>query len=75
MSNANLTNIIQIYYKGSNVNNSTSYNHFTKLNKRKNLIYSDDVVSDWNEIIPNTYAEGYYRLFCIALYKDNPSLN
>lgn len=42
---------------------------------KENLIYFNNVVFDWNEIIPNTYAEGYYRLFCLAPYKDNPFLN
>ena len=41
---------------------------------QKKLVYSDDYIPDWNEIVPDTYADGYYRLFCLIPFADNPIL-
>ena len=30
------------------------------------VMYSDDYTPEWNTIIPDTYADGLYSLFCIA---------
>lgn len=35
------------------------------------LIYSDNYKPEWNEIIPDTYADGYYRLFCSVPFDKN----
>jgi len=48
-----------------------SYNVYD-LNQK--IIYSDDNNLDWNEIIPETYADGYYRLFCLVPFDNNPLL-
>lgn len=42
---------------------------------KQEVIFSTEHLSDWGTIIPETYADGYYRLFCIAPFKDNPILN
>ena len=34
---------------------------------------SDDV-TEWTNIVPDTYADGYYRLFCLVPYDENPIL-
>lgn len=39
------------------------------------VIYSDEYIPEWNTIIPDTYAEGFYRLFCIIPFEENPLLN
>ncbi len=39
------------------------------------VMYSDDYTPEWNTIIPDTYADGLYSLFCIAPYEENPLLN
>lgn len=39
------------------------------------LIYSDEYNAEWNSIVPDTYSDLFYRLFCIVPYKDNPFLN
>lgn len=49
-----------------------SYNVYD-LNQK--IIYSDDKNLDWNNIIPETYADGYYRFFCMVDFKENPLLN
>lgn len=30
------------------------------------LIYSDEYNAEWNTIIPDTYSDGFYNLFCDA---------
>ena len=39
---------------------------------KENLIYSDDFVPDWNSIIPGTYADAFYRIFCLVPFDKNP---
>lgn len=39
------------------------------------ILYSDNYKPEWNEIFPDTYADGYYRLFCIVDFLQNPLLN
>jgi hypothetical protein len=39
------------------------------------LIYSDDYTPEWNTIIPDTYADGFYNIFCSVPYDENPWLN
>lgn len=38
------------------------------------VVYSDNYKPEWNEIIPDTYADGYYRLFCLIPFEENPIL-
>lgn len=40
-----------------------------------NVMYSDNYKPEWNEIIPDTYADGYYRLFCSVPFDKNPIFN
>lgn len=42
---------------------------------KEDLIYSGEYITDWNTIIPDTYFEGYYRLFCSVPFTQNPLLN
>ncbi len=41
---------------------------------QNNLIYEDTTVPSFNEIVPETYADGYYRLFCLVPFDENPFL-
>ncbi len=43
--------------------------------KNRKLIYNTEEVSNWDLIIPDTYADGYYRLFCLIPFSDNPLIN
>ena len=38
-------------------------------------IYWDEDIPEWNTIIPDTYADGFYRLFCVVPFINNPLLN
>lgn len=42
---------------------------------KNEILYSDSYIPDWNAIAPDTYAEGYYRLFCLLPFKENPIIN
>ena len=35
---------------------------------KKQVIYSDDTIPEWNEIVPDTYAEGYYKILCSRIF-------
>ena len=39
---------------------------------KQKIIFSDDTTPNWNAIIPETYADGYYRLFCLIPFNENP---
>ena len=39
---------------------------------QNNLILEDTNVPSFNEIVPETYADGYYRLFCLVPFDENP---
>ena len=42
--------------------------------KKNKLIYNIEEKSNWDTIIPDTYADGYYRMFCLVPFKENPLL-
>ena len=48
---------------------------FTVYDLKQNIIYSDDKATEWHHIIPDTYMDGYYRLFCLVPFEENPLLN
>ena len=39
---------------------------------QSNLMFEDTTVPSFNEIIPENYADGYYRLFCLVPFDKNP---
>ena len=39
---------------------------------KQKLIFSNESFTQWDSIIPETYADGYYRLFCLAPFDENP---
>ena len=42
---------------------------------KEKLIYSDELrTHDWHSIAPDTYADAYYRYFCIVPFDENPLL-
>lgn len=55
-------------YKYSRIESINVYD----LNEK--IIYSDSYIPKWNDIIPDTYADGYYRLFCLIPFEQNPLL-
>ena len=56
------------------VNKKERIDVVTVYDLKGDLIYSDEFNAEWGTIIPDTYAEGFYSLFCIAPYEDNPLL-
>lgn len=60
-----------------NIDCDNKYSRIESVNvydlKGKN-IYSDSYIPKWNDIIPDTYADGYYRLFCLIPFEQNPLL-
>lgn len=42
---------------------------------QKELITSDSSYYKWEPIIPDSYSEAYYRLFCLFPFDRNPLLN
>lgn len=46
--------------------------NYYDLNER--LIYGDAMTPEWDAIAPETYTEGYYKLFCLVPFNDNPLL-
>lgn len=36
---------------------------------------TSDNITEWNTIIPDTYADAYYNLFCLVPYDENPLIN
>jgi len=55
-------------------NKKERINVITVYDLKGDLMYSDEYNSEWNTIIPDTYADGFYRLFCLLPYEDNPLL-
>jgi hypothetical protein len=55
-------------------NKKARINVITVYDLKGDLMYSDEYNSEWNTIIPDTYADGFYRLFCLLPYEDNPLL-
>lgn len=55
-------------------NKKERINVITAYDLKGDLMYSDEYNSEWNTIIPDTYADGFYRLFCLLPYEDNPLL-
>ena len=42
---------------------------------KEKLIYSDELpYHEWHSIAPDTYADAYYRYFCIFPFEENPLL-
>ena len=37
-------------------------------------IFWDETIPEWNTIVPDTYADGFYRLFCLLPFNENPLL-
>ncbi|MBR6099436.1 hypothetical protein IKP85_06785 [bacterium] len=56
------------------INQKSRIETYTVYDLKQNIIYSDNNV-DWNPIIPETYADGYYRVFCMVDFKENPLIN
>ena len=44
-------------------------------NLKDELIDADSTIPNWNAIAPDTYAEGYYKMFCLLPFNKNPLLN
>ena len=39
------------------------------------LLYTDEYVPEWRTIVPDTYADGFYNMFCSVPFEDNPWFN
>ena len=46
----------------------------TAYDLKGDLMYSDEYNAEWDTIIPDSYSDLFYRLFCIAPYENNPLL-
>lgn len=71
---------IQWWYTMSNIqidckNNKSRTKTIAFYDLKKRLIDQSDNFSEWSNIVPDTYADGYYRLFCLVPYDENYSLN
>lgn len=42
--------------------------------KNLKILHSDNDVPNWENIIPDTYSDGYYKAFCLIPFKKNPLL-
>lgn len=47
----------------------------TAYDLKGDLMYSDEYNAEWDTIIPDTYADGFYNMFCSVSYDENPWLN
>lgn len=60
--------VIDCKNKKSNIQSSRLY-------KNNNLVYSEDNIKDFQDIAPDTYADAYYRMFCLIPFEENPLIN
>lgn len=57
-------------------NKKDSLDNITIYDNRGKIIFSDELKQhDWHDIAPDTYADAYYRLFCLVPFKKNPLIN
>ena len=57
-------------------NKKSSVDSITIYDKQGKVLFFDELVKhDWHEIAPDTYADAYYRLFCLIPFSKNPFLN
>lgn len=59
-------------------NNKKSYiDELIFYDSKKNIIGAPYKAGypDWSAIIPDSYVEGYYRMFCLIPLEENPLLN
>lgn len=63
------------YYTYDCSQKKTSLDVMMVYDLKNNLIFSNEwSYHDWQTIAPDTYADGYYRMFCLVPFNENPLL-
>lgn len=69
--------LVQWWYTMSNIqidckNNKSRIRTLVFYDLKERPINQSDDITEWSNIVPDTYADGYYRLFCLVPYDENP---